>query len=68
MNKKFNNEQKPDSPGWFSNLRITKGLVGFIIALLVIALLIAGLRSFWYFEVIENDEIGVPSKRGRSLP
>jgi hypothetical protein len=65
MNKKLNNEQKPDDPGRFSNLRISKNLIGLIVTVLVAILLIAGLRPFWYFEVIENDEIGVAIEAGQ---
>ncbi len=37
-------------PGW---------LIGSIIAVIAIALLAGISRSFWYFEVIENDQVGV---------
>ena len=65
MNWKLGNEQKSDGPVRFSGFGISKNLIGPIVAVLVVVLLIAGLRSFWYFEVIENDEIGVAIEAGQ---
>lgn len=46
------------SPSFFS--RVPGWLVGFILAIIAIAILVLNLsKSFWYFEVIENDQVGV---------
>ena len=42
-------------PGW---------LVGLVIGIIVIAVLSNLSRSFWYFEVIENDQVGVTIEAG----
>ncbi len=43
-------------PGWIITL--------FVIAIVLIVLTFA-LRSFWYFEVIENDEVGIKLQAGQ---
>lgn len=42
-------------PGWF---------VGLILGVIVIAVLANVSKSFWYFEVIENDQVGVTIEAG----
>jgi hypothetical protein len=43
-------------PGW---------LVGLVVAVIVIAILASVSKSFWYFEVVENDEVGVTIEAGQ---
>ena len=42
-------------PGWF---------VGLVLGVIVIAVLANVSKSFWYFEVIENDQVGVTIEAG----
>ncbi|MBI5352760.1 MAG: hypothetical protein HZB50_09005 [Chloroflexi bacterium] len=42
-------------PGW---------LVGLVITIIVIAVLANFSKSFWYFEVVENDQVGVTIEAG----
>ena len=42
-------------PGW---------LIGSVVAIIVIAVLAGFSKSFWYFEVIENDQVGVTIEAG----
>ena len=50
------------SPSFFS--RVPGWLVGFILAIIAIAILANLSKSFWYFEVIENDQVGVKIEAG----
>jgi hypothetical protein len=43
-------------PGW---------MVGLVIGLIVFAILANVSKSFWYFEVIENDQVGVKIEAGK---
>lgn len=45
--------------------RFPRGLIWVILAIVVIAILAIVIRSFWYFEVIENDEVGIAIEAGQ---
>lgn len=64
MNKKFGSDQQSEGSGRFSGFQVRRGWIGAVAALFVLILLAAGLRPFWYFEVIENDEIGIAIEAG----
>lgn len=40
-------------------------LIGAFVVLVVIGILVVALNSFWYFEVIDNDEIGIKIRAGQ---
>ncbi len=44
---------------------IPRWLINLVIAIIVIAILSNAARSFWYFEVIENDQVGVTIEAGQ---
>lgn len=66
MNKKPINETNTGG-GRFANFRIPKGLIWGIVIFVAILILSASLRPFWYFEVIENDEIGIAIEAGQVI-
>jgi len=45
--------------------RIPRWLIWVVVATILLAILLAVLRPFWYFEVIENDEVGVRIEAGK---
>jgi len=46
------------------NFSIPRWLIGLVIAVIVVAVLANFSQSFWYFEVIENDQVGVTIEAG----
>jgi len=65
MNKKPINESQPDGKNSFGNFRIPRGLIISVVAIVAVLILSALLRPFWYFEVIENDEIAIAIEAGQ---
>jgi hypothetical protein len=67
-NPNAQNQQKsnsgPSNPG-FSFPSIPRWLIGLVIAVILIFFLASVSRSFWYFEVVENDEVGVTIEAGQ---
>jgi hypothetical protein len=53
------------NPTPMPNFRIPKVAIWLVVILIVAAILISVLSSFWYFEVINNDEVGVKIKSGQ---
>jgi hypothetical protein len=60
QNQKQNSE--PRSP-FFSY--VPRWLIGLLIGIIVVAVLANASKSFWYFEVIENDQVGVKIEAGK---
>lgn len=57
------NQKNSSSPrGLFSI--IPRWLIGLIVGIVLIGLLASISKSFWYFEVIENDEVGISIQAG----
>ncbi len=42
-----------------------KWLIGVILSIIIIVILASVVRSFWYFEVIDNDEVGIAIEAGQ---
>ncbi len=60
-----NQKQDPPSRPRFSfPFSIPGWLIGSVVAIIVIAVLAGFSKSFWYFEVIENDQVGVTIEAG----
>lgn len=47
------------------SIRFPRWIVIFFVVVVVLVALVAVLRSFWYFEVINNDEIGIKIRAGQ---
>jgi hypothetical protein len=45
--------------------RIPRWLIWVVVAIILLAILLAVLRPFWYFETIENDQVGVRIEAGK---
>src|SRR5689334_7260373 len=58
-------QQKPTNPRFPFLSAIPGWLIGLVIAIIVIAFLASVSKSFWYFEVIENDQVGVKIEAGK---
>ncbi|MBI5823299.1 MAG: hypothetical protein HZB18_04675 [Chloroflexi bacterium] len=58
--------QKTDSsrPRFSFPFSIPRWLIGLVIGIIVFAVLANFSKSFWYFEVIENDQVGVTIEAG----
>lgn len=56
------NYQSPRFP--FPRFPIPRGVIVGVVVLVLVVLVSILLRSFWYFEVIENDEVGVAIEAG----
>ncbi|MBL8050705.1 MAG: SPFH domain-containing protein [Anaerolineales bacterium] len=63
QNQKNNSESSPNSPRNFLSA-IPRWLIGVIAGIILILVLANISKSFWYFEVIENDEVGVTIEAG----
>jgi hypothetical protein len=46
-------------------LHVSRGLIVTIVVVVVVILLAAAIRPFWYFEVINNDEVGIAIRAGQ---
>jgi hypothetical protein len=65
MNKKpFPNDKSSENQLQLPKIKIPSWTIGAVIGLVIIIALSMFLRSFWYFEVIENDEVGVAIEVG----
>lgn len=64
MNKKPG-DPRPERPNPFANFRVPRTLVQVVVLVVVLAVVFSVMRSFWYFEVIENNEVGVAIEAGQ---
>src|SRR4026208_1796088 len=63
-------KQKPNPPRGENPMRsvpfqIPRRLILGIVAIVVLIILASFIRSFWYFEVINNDEVGITIEAGQ---
>ena len=65
-NPNAQNQQQdpPYRPSFSFHFSIPGWLIGSVVAIIVIAALASFSKSFWYFEVIENDQVGVTIEAG----
>jgi hypothetical protein len=59
------NPASPNEPGRSFLSFIPRWLVGLVLLLIVFAFLASVSNSFWYFDVVENDQVGVTIESGR---
>ena len=45
--------------------QIPRWLIWSVLGIVVVAVLVSAIRSFWYFEVINNDEVGIAIQAGQ---
>lgn len=57
-------QDQPSRPRFSFPFSIPGWLIGSVVAIIVIAVLAGFSKSFWYFEVIENDQVGVTIEAG----
>ncbi len=65
MKNPQNQRSNPNPPpSRFSTFSIPRWLIGLVVGIIVVIVLAALIRPFWYFEVIENDQVGVTIEAG----
>src|SRR5688572_19264709 len=63
--KKQKPETKPKGENNMRSISFPKWLIWGIVALVSVVILATVVRSFWYFEVINNDEVGIGIQAGQ---
>ena len=63
--KKQKPETKPKGENNLRSISFPKWLIWAVVAIISVAILASVIRSFWYFEVINNDEVGIAIEAGQ---
>jgi hypothetical protein len=63
--KKHRPETKSKGENFMRSISFPKWLIWGIVALIGVIVLATVIRSFWYFEVINNDEVGITIEAGQ---
>jgi hypothetical protein len=63
--KKHHPETKSKGENFMRSISFPKWLIWGIVALIGVIVLATVIRSFWYFEVINNDEVGITIEAGQ---
>jgi len=64
-NPNSQSQRQNSNPGLPSFPHIPRWLIGLVIGIIAIIVLANTSKSFWYFEVIENDQVGVKIEAGK---
>lgn len=62
-----NNPLPPINTPSFSRVQFPKALIWLAVLLIVFVVSFSVMRSFWYFDVINNDEVGIKIKSGQIM-
>ncbi|MBP6179369.1 MAG: SPFH domain-containing protein [Anaerolineales bacterium] len=65
QNQNQNQKSAPERPRFSFLSSIPGWLVGLVLAVIAIVVLANVSKSFWYFEVVENDQVGVTVEAGK---
>lgn len=65
QNQNQNQKSAPERPRFSFLSSIPGWLIGLVLAVIAIVVLANVSKSFWYFEVVENDQVGVTVEAGK---